>query len=108
MAGRVATRSLTDVAAAARGGLTAKGYRGTGISDGAKGAGLGPGAPFPYVRSKEALLSLALVHALRPAALEGLALPVEAPPDEEFVGLARRWSGGAGSTRLAAALDRPP
>jgi AcrR family transcriptional regulator len=108
MAGRVATRSLTDVAAAARRVLTAKGYRATGISDVATELGLSHGALYTYVRSKEALLYLALVHALRPAALEGLALPVEAPPDEEFVGLARRWMGAAGSTRLSAALDRPP
>jgi AcrR family transcriptional regulator len=106
MAARTATRSLPAVAAAAHRVLKARGYRQTGISDVSAALGLSHGALYTYVRSKGALLYLALVHAMRPAALEDMATPVEAPPEEEFVGLARRWMGDAGSARLAAALQR--
>jgi AcrR family transcriptional regulator len=105
MAGRTATRSLTDVAGAARRVLTAKGYRATGISDVSKELGLSHGALYTYVRSKAALIYLALVHAMRPTALDAMALPVDPPDEGEFVRLAQRWMGDAGSARLAAALE---
>jgi AcrR family transcriptional regulator len=108
MAGRPATRSLPEVAAAAWRVLTAKGYRATGISDVAKELRLSHGALYTYVRSKEALLYLALVHSVRADALDGMALPVELPAMEEVVGLVRRWMGDAGSGRLATAPDRAP
>jgi AcrR family transcriptional regulator len=107
MAGRVATRSLTDIAAAARRVLTAKGYRATGISDVAKELGLSHGALYTYVRGKEALLYLALAHSIRPDLLDGMALPVELPAERDVVGLARHWLDRNGFPRLTAAAQRP-
>jgi AcrR family transcriptional regulator len=107
MAGRVATRSLTDIAASARRVFTAKGYRATGISDVAKELGLSHGALYTYVRSKEALLYLALAHSIRSELLDRMAVPVELPVAEEVVGLARQWLDRNGFPRLTAAVDRP-
>src|SRR3954447_16187476 len=107
MAGRPATRSLPEVAAAAWRVFTAKGYRSTGISDVAKELGLSHGALYTYVRSKEALLYLALAHSIRPDLLDRMALPVELPVAAEVVGLARQWLDRNGFPRLTAAVDRP-
>jgi AcrR family transcriptional regulator len=106
MAGRVAARSLTDVAVAARRVLTAKGYRATGISDVSKELRLSHGALYTYVRSKEALLYLALAHSIRPDVIDGMALPVELPAAEEVVGLARQWLDRNGFPTLTAAAGR--
>jgi AcrR family transcriptional regulator len=106
MAGRVAARSLTDVAAAAVRVLTAKGYRATGVSDVSKALGLSHGALYTYVRSKEALLYLAMARLIRPELLDTLALPVEPPAEDAFVALARHWLD-RGFPVLTAALARP-
>jgi AcrR family transcriptional regulator len=106
MAGRVAARSLADVATAAVEVLTAKGYRATGVSDVSKALGMSHGALYTYVRSKEALLYLAMARLIRPDLLETVALPVEPPAEDDFVALARYWLD-PGFPALTAALERP-
>jgi AcrR family transcriptional regulator len=106
MAGRVAARSLTDVATAAVRVLTAKGYRATGISDVSTALGLSHGALYTYVRSKEALLYLAMARLIRPELLDTMALPVQPPTEDDFVALARHWLD-PGFPALTTALDRP-
>ena len=49
--------------------------------------GLSHGALYTYVDSKQALLYLALLHTIRPDTVNGLALPVAAPPPHEIVAL---------------------
>jgi AcrR family transcriptional regulator len=106
MAGRVATRSLADIAEAAAQVFTRRGYRETGISDVAKALGLSHGALYTYVQSKEALLYVALAWSIGPDLLDGLETPVRLSSEEEIVALARRWTEAEGLPRLAAALTR--
>jgi len=106
MAGRVATRSLADIAAAAARVFTQRGYREAGISDVAKALGLSHGALYTYVRSKEALLYVALAWTIEPGLLTELPTPVRLSAEEEIVALARRWTDGEGFPKLAAALAR--
>jgi AcrR family transcriptional regulator len=105
MAARVATRSLSDVATAAVRVLTAKGYRATGISDVSTALGMSHGALYTYVRSKEALLYLAMAQLIRPDLLDTVALPVEPPSEDDFVALARYWLD-PGFPALTSALAR--
>lgn len=55
---------LADIAAAALAVFTRQGYRLTQMSDVAREAGVSAGALYSYVSGKEALLELALAHAL--------------------------------------------
>jgi AcrR family transcriptional regulator len=105
MRGRVPARSPHEIAAVATRVFTDKGYRATGISDVAAGLGLSHGALYTYVRSKEALFYLALLHAVRPQALDDLAVPVAAPPPERLVELAQGWAE-AGFPALTAVSTR--
>ncbi|MEV4315063.1 helix-turn-helix domain-containing protein [Actinocrispum sp. NPDC049592] len=106
MAGRVAARSLADIATAAAQVFTERGYRETGISDVSKALGLSHGALYTYVQSKEALLYVALAWSIRPDLLDGLAIPVPLPGEEDIVALARGWADGEDFPRLTAALTR--
>ncbi|KAA2254048.1 TetR/AcrR family transcriptional regulator [Solihabitans fulvus] len=106
MAGRVATRSLADIAETAARVFTQRGYRETGISDVSKALGLSHGALYTYVQSKEALLYVALAWSIGPDLLNGLDTPVQLSAEEEIVALARRWTEAEGFPRLAAALTR--
>ncbi len=106
MAGRVAARSLADIAAAAAQVFTQRGYRQTGISDVSKALGLSHGALYTYVQSKEALLYIALAWSIRPDLLDDMDIPVQLPGEEEIVALARRWADGEVFPKLAAALAR--
>jgi len=106
MAGRVATRSLADVAAAAARVFTQRGYRETGIADVAQELGLSHGAHYTYVQSKDALLYVALAWTIRPDLLDGLETPVRLSAEAEIFALARQWTDGEGFPKLAAALTR--
>ena len=106
MAGRAATRSLADVAAAAAQVFTQRGYREAGISDVAKALGLSHGALYTYVHSKEALLYVALAWSIGPELLEDLETPVRLSSEEEIVALARRWTDAEGLPKLTAASTR--
>ncbi|HEX5114687.1 MAG TPA: TetR/AcrR family transcriptional regulator [Pseudonocardiaceae bacterium] len=103
MRGRVPARPLTEVAAVAGRVFMEQGYRAAGISDVSKGLGLSHGALYTYVDSKEALLYLVLLAAFEPSALDGLSLPVPAPPEPEIVDMTRRWTERHG--RMAALLS---
>jgi AcrR family transcriptional regulator len=108
MRGRVPLRPLTEVADAAVRVFTDKGFRAAGISDVAKVLGLSHGALYTYVQSKHALLYLALVRALRPAAMDTLAVPVPDPRQEQLVALAEAWlHTQAGLPLLARAAAGP-
>jgi AcrR family transcriptional regulator len=91
MRGRKPLRPLAEVADAAVAVFTDKGFRSAGISDVSAALGLSHGALYTYVDSKQALLYLALVRAIRPDAVGTLALPVSAPPENEMVGLVQGW-----------------
>lgn len=106
MAGRAATRSLADVAAAAAQVFTQRGYREAGISDVAKALGLSHGALYTYVHSKEALLYVALAWSIDQELMAGLETPVRLSSEEEIVALARRWTDAEGLPKLAAASAR--
>lgn len=106
MAGRVAARSLADIAAAAAQVFTQRGYREAGISDVSRALGLSHGALYTYVQGKEALLYVALAWSIRPELLDGLDTPVRLSAEEEIVALTRRWMDGEGFPRLTAALGR--
>ncbi|MGW4487796.1 TetR/AcrR family transcriptional regulator [Amycolatopsis sp. NPDC004368] len=92
MRGRVPARPVGEVAEAAVGVFTAKGYQAAGISDVSAALGLSHGAVYTYAKSKEALLYLALLRLIRPAALDGLATPVPSPTPEEIVALVDGWA----------------
>lgn len=106
MAGRVAARSLADIAEAAARVFTQRGYRETGISDVSKALGLSHGALYTYVQSKEALLYIALAWSIGPELLAGLETPVRLSSEDEIVALARRWTEAEGFPKLAAAMGR--
>ena len=101
MRGRKPVRPLTEVADAAVGVFTDKGFRSAGISDVSAALGLSHGALYTYVDSKQALLYLALLRAVQPEAVNTLAIPVTAPPTREIVALVKAWA--AGQTVLPAA-----
>ncbi|NUR57365.1 MAG: TetR/AcrR family transcriptional regulator [Catenulispora sp.] len=92
MRGRLPARPLSEVADAAVRVFTAKGYRPAGISDVAKALGLSHGAVYTYADSKQALLYLALIRVLDPAAAEALTPPVAAPSPDRVVALLREWT----------------
>ena len=106
MAGRVAARSLTEIAVAAERVFTRKGFRAAGISDVSAELGLSHGALYTYVQSKEALLYLALARSIRPEVLAGLTLPVALPDQDEVVALARNWANTEPFPSLAAAMAK--
>jgi AcrR family transcriptional regulator len=91
MRGRKPVRPLTEVADAAVKVFTDKGFRTAGISDVSAAMGLSHGALYTYVDSKRALLYLALLRTIRPEAVDGLTIPVAAPPPDEFVALLKSW-----------------
>lgn len=108
MRGRVPARPLGEVADAAVRVFTDKGFGRAGISDVAAALGLSHGALYTYVRSKQALLYLALVRVVRPDAVDSLATPVADPAAEDVIALADGWA----TTRavlpaLGAAGDEP-
>jgi AcrR family transcriptional regulator len=94
MRGRKPVRPLTEVADAAVGVFTDKGFRSAGISDVSAALGLSHGALYTYVDSKQALLYLALLRTVRPDAVGSLTLPVTAPPSDEIVELLDSWVTG--------------
>ncbi|WP_030448546.1 TetR/AcrR family transcriptional regulator [Actinocatenispora sera] len=79
MRGRVPPRPVAEIAEAGARVFLTKGYRAAGISDVAAALKLSHGAVYTYVRSKEALLYLALLRLTRPEALAGLEIPVATP-----------------------------
>lgn len=91
----MAPRPLDEIAAVAGRVFMAKGYRASGITDVAKALGLSHGALYTYVRSKEALLYLALLHAFMPDAVTSLGLPVESPSTEQIVSVVVNWSSAS-------------
>src|ERR1035438_8359765 len=90
MRGRTAPRPLAEIAAAAGHVFTAKGCRLAVDSDVSAALGLSHGALYTYVDSKQALLYLALPHALQPETVDGLSRPVSEPP-QEIVALVESW-----------------
>ena len=94
MRGRKPVRPLTEVADAAVGVFTDKGFRSAGISDVSAALGLSHGALYTYVDSKQALLYLALLRAVQPEAVNTLAIPVTARPAREIVALVETWAAG--------------
>jgi AcrR family transcriptional regulator len=103
MRGRKPVRPLTEVADAAVGVFTDKGFRSAGISDVSAALGLSHGALYTYVDSKQALLYLALLRAVQPEAVNTLAIPVTAPPPQEVVALVKAWAAGQAETAWPAA-----
>ena len=99
MRGRKPVRPLAEIADAAVRVFTEKGFRSGGISDVADALGLSHGAPYTYADSKQALLYLALLRAIRPDAVNELAIPVTAPPVADIVALLQSWT--AEQTALA-------
>jgi AcrR family transcriptional regulator len=91
MRGRKPLRSLAEVADAAVRVFTDKGFSSAGISDVSAALGLSHGAVYTYVDSKQALLYLALLRALRPEAMTTLRLPVTTPPPADIVALLETW-----------------
>lgn len=92
MRGRKTPRPLTEIADAAVQVFTARGFRPAGISDIAAALGLSHGALYTYVDSKQALLYLALARAVQPEIVEGLPVPVTAPPPEQVVAMLTTWA----------------
>ncbi|WP_326837014.1 TetR/AcrR family transcriptional regulator [Amycolatopsis rhabdoformis] len=92
MRGRVPARPVGEIAEAAAGVFMAKGYQTAGVSDVSAALGLSHGAVYTYAKSKEALLYLALLRLIRPAALDGLATPVPTPTPEDIVALVDGWA----------------
>src|ERR1700722_14460672 len=104
MRGRKPVRPLAEIADAAVRVFTDKGFRQAGISDVAAALGLSHGAVYTYVDSKQALLYLALLRAMRPDAVTMLKIPVTARPPQELVDVAEEWVG----KQIAAAAVAPP
>jgi AcrR family transcriptional regulator len=107
MRGRKPVRPLAEVADAAVKVFTDKGFRPAGISDVAAALGLSHGALYTYVDSKQALLYLALLRAVRPDEVKALALPVTAPPPQEIVTLLESWAADQTGSPLADASGNP-
>lgn len=107
MRGRKPVRPLSEVADAAVEVFTAKGFRPAGISDVAAALGLSHGALYTYVDSKQALLYLALLRAVRPGAVGELTLPVAAPPAEDVVALLTSWAESEAARGPRGILDQP-
>lgn len=103
MRGRKPVRPLTEVADAAVGVFTDKGFRSAGISDVSAALGLSHGALYTYVDSKQALLYLALLRAVQPEAVHTLAIPVTARPAREIVALVKAWAAGQAEAAWPAA-----
>ncbi|GAA2012720.1 hypothetical protein GCM10009839_04020 [Catenulispora yoronensis] len=109
MRGRLPARPLGEVADAAVRVFAAKGFRPAGISDVAKALGLSHGAVYTYADSKQALLYLALLRVLDPAAVDALTPPVTAPSPDKVVALLRDWAAArSGFEPVAELLARPP
>jgi AcrR family transcriptional regulator len=107
--GRKAVRPLVEVAEAAVGVFTEKGFRRAGISDVSAALGLSHGALYTYVDSKNALLYLALLHAIQPDAVKALAIPVTAPPLHEILTSLEAWMpDSAGSPITVDPAAHPP
>src|ERR1043166_1898367 len=107
MRGRKPLRSLSDVADAAVKVFTDRGFRSAGISDVSAALGLSHGELYTYVDSKQALLYLALLRAIRPEAVRSLTVPVTAPPPQEIVDLLEGWAAQqAGSPVIEASGSR--
>ncbi|HEX3593045.1 MAG TPA: helix-turn-helix domain-containing protein [Pseudonocardiaceae bacterium] len=105
-------RPLAEVADAAVRLFTDKGFGPAGISDVAAALGLSHGALYTYVRSKQALLYLALVRSVRPDAVDSLATPVADPTADDVIALADSWATNRAvlptlARALAADLDPP-
>jgi len=83
---------LGEVADAAIRVFTDKGFRDAGISDISAALGLSHGALYTYVDSKQALLYLALLRAVRPDAVDALAIPVKAPPAQQLIEAVDAWT----------------
>jgi AcrR family transcriptional regulator len=108
MRGRKPARPLAEVADVAVKVFADKGFGPAGISDVSAALGLSHGALYTYVDSKQALLYLALLRAVRPDAVSTLAIPVATPPPQDIVALVEAWlAGQAGSpvTDAAGYLD---
>jgi AcrR family transcriptional regulator len=88
--------------------FTDKGFRAAGISDVSAALGLSHGALYTYVDSKQALLYLALLRALRPAAVNALAVPVTAPSSEKIVELLEAWTAEQADVPSFARSPSPP
>lgn len=102
-------RPLADIVDAACEVFTDKGFRSAGISDVASALGLSHGALYTYVESKQALLHLALLGALRPAEVDTLAIPVAALPPHRIADLFDAWvTDQAGLPVLAHAATHTP
>jgi AcrR family transcriptional regulator len=107
MRGRTAARPLAEIAAAAGHVFTAKGFRSAGISDVSAALGLSHGALYTYVDSKQALLYLALRHALQPETVDDLLRPVSEPP-QEIMALVESWATSQrGFQAFIEAITRP-
>lgn len=102
MRGRVPIRPLEEIADAAVRVFLARGFRPAGISDVAAALGLSHGAVYTYVKSKQALLHLALTRVLRPDAVAGLAVPVPTPTAEEVIALVESWANDQAALPLLA------
>jgi AcrR family transcriptional regulator len=103
--GRRPVRPLAEIADAAVAVFTAKGFRPAGISDVAAALGLSHGALYTYVDSKQALLYLALLRAMEPATVAGLAVPLVAPPAAEIVAVVEKWAANQALVTLATPAD---
>jgi AcrR family transcriptional regulator len=108
MRGRKPVRPLAEIADAAVRVFTDKGFRQAGISDVAAALGLSHGAVYTYVDSKQALLYLALLRAMRPDAVTMLKIPVTARPPQALVEVAEEWVGKQiAAAAMAPAPDHP-
>jgi AcrR family transcriptional regulator len=72
----------------------AKGYRAAGISDVSAALNMSHGAVYTYVKSKDALLYLALLRLARPESLAGLDIPVATPAPEEILAVVDAGAAG--------------
>ncbi|MFJ9370699.1 TetR/AcrR family transcriptional regulator [Nocardia sp. NPDC101769] len=107
MRGRVAARPLADIADVACQVFADKGFRPAGISDVAVALGLSHGALYTYVKSKQALLHLALLWALRPGEVDTLTIPVAAVSPHRISELFDSWvADQAGLPILAQSATR--
>ncbi|MEY9845476.1 TetR/AcrR family transcriptional regulator [Streptacidiphilus sp. MAP5-3] len=108
MRGRMPIRPLEEIADAAVRVFLARGFRPAGISDVAAALGLSHGALYTYVKSKQALLHLALLRVLRPNAVAGLDVPVSTPTAEEVIELVESWAGDQAALPLLARASAGP
>jgi AcrR family transcriptional regulator len=107
MRGRTAPRPLDEIADAAVRVFTGMGFRTAGITDVAADLGLSHGALYTYVRSKKALLYLALLRTLDPRSVDDLTIPLDEPVPERIVALVDTWADThAGLLVLTAAHSR--